>query len=286
MTRIGVQAYTIRSEFPKYGPYETLRKVADIGFHTVEMSQVPMTAENVKEMQRAQDDFGIDICALSAPLDPSSSRAEESISQGMDKILADCKALGAPFVRIGMAPMPALRNRETLVEFSRRCDEAAARMADDGVTLCYHNHHIEFARHDGQYLLDIIRENAPHLRFEIDLHWVHRGGADPLRTLETYSGVVDLVHLKDYRIALPSEEAFDAYEAGDMETWQKAFSDIVQFAEVGEGGLDFPALIEQSKQSGAAHLLIEQDATYQRTPFEALELSYKNLVGMGYQDLI
>lgn len=204
----------------------------------------------------------------------------------MDKIVADCRALKSPYVRIGMLPHQYLRSRETLREFASRADQAASQLADEGITLCYHNHHVEFARFDGDYLLDIIREHAPSMKFEIDVHWVHRGGVDPVTTLRKYTGVADLVHLKDYRIGLPSKEAFEALDRGDMNTWQAAYADIVQFAEVGEGSLDFPAIIEQAKQSGAKHLLIEQDRTYDRTAFEALQISHDNLVAMGYADLI
>ncbi len=286
MTRIGAQGFTLRQEFAELGPYETLRRVADIGFKTIEISQVPMTDENVAEMQRAGDDFGIEYAALSAPLDANPSRPEASLSEGMDKIVADCRALESRYVRIGMLPHQSLRSRQTLVEFARRADRAAVQLADEGITLCYHNHHVEFARFDGDYLLDIIRESAPSMKFEIDVHWVHRGGVDPVKTLRDYAGIADLVHLKDYRIGLPSPASFDALERGDMDTWRAAYADVVQFAEVGEGSLDFPAIIEQAKESGARHLLIEQDRTYDRTAFEALQVSHDNLVKLGYADLM
>ena len=38
------------------------------------------------------------------------------------------------------------------------------------------------------------------MKFELDVHWIHRGGKDPVSVLKDYAGLVDLVHLKDYRI--------------------------------------------------------------------------------------
>ena len=74
-------------------------------------------------------------------------------------------------------------------------------MKEDGFDLYYHNHHIEFLKVNGQYLLDILRENAPHLGFELDTHWIQRGGENPVEFIKKYAGSVRLLHLKDYRIA-------------------------------------------------------------------------------------
>ena len=41
---------------------------------------------------------------------------------------------------------------------------------------------------------------APSLYFEVDLHWVQRGGMAPLDMLKAYTGVCKLIHLKDYRV--------------------------------------------------------------------------------------
>ena len=59
----------------------------------------------------------------------------------------------------------------------------------------------------------------------------------------------------------------------------------MQFAEVGEGNLDFPAIIEASEEIGAKYLLVEQDEHYGRTPLECLQTSYDNLVTLGYGHL-
>ena len=285
MSRIGVQASTIRDEFLTHGPYETLRKMAEVGFRSVEMSQVPMDVENVAQMKRARDDFDIEFAALSAPLDPPAAGGD-SLSETMDKIIEDCRTLGSSFVRIGMLPVRALKSKEGVLDFARRADQAFLELAEHDITLCYHNHHYEFARMDGQFILDLIREAAPNLRFQIDLHWVHRGGIDPLKLLQDYAEVTDLIHLKDYRIGRLGDDVFEALEAGDSSVFRNAMFTVVQFAEVGEGSLDFPALIEASRAIGAKHLLVEQDSTYDRTPFESLKVSYDNLVKMGYQDLM
>jgi sugar phosphate isomerase/epimerase len=162
----------------------------------------------------------------------------------------------------------------------------AARLSEHGIGLYYHNHHVEFAKYDGQYILDIIRDSAPRLKFELDVHWIQRGGRDPVSVLKEYAGLVDLVHLKDYRIGQMPENAFASLSAGDLQGFMAAFEGVVQFAEIGEGNLDFISIIEQSLASGAKYLLIEQDKQYGRDPFDCLATSRKNLIALGYQSLI
>jgi sugar phosphate isomerase/epimerase len=54
---------------------------------------------------------------------------------------------------------------------------------------------------------------------------------------------------------------------------------------VGEGNLDMKAIIEAGLAMGSKYLIIEQDDTYGKDPFESLAISADNLKRMGYQDL-
>lgn len=296
MARIGVQMMMLKGEVAELGPYQVMRELHQIGFADVEVSQIPMTPENVAQMQRARDDFGTEYAALSATLEqtPHPGSPNESLVTDYDKIIGDLRALGSTRLRIGMLPFAAMASREGLLQFCAEADEMAERLAGEGVTLYFHNHHVEFARIQGRkvqgrkgrgpLLLDLIREQAPNLRFEIDVHWVARGGKDPVRILERYAGLVDLVHLKDFRIGTLPQAAFDAIGDGDQETWQRHLVDLVEFAEIGEGNLEWPEIVAQAEASGAKHLLIEQDQQYGRSSLDCLRTSYENLCGLGFAD--
>ena len=285
MATIGEQASTIKASFAQDGTYETLRKVADLGYRAIEISQVAMTPENVAQMRRAQDGLGVKVAALSASLTTPVGVPGDSLTDSYEKILADCRALGTSILRIGMLPFDAMTSLERVREFARQTNEVARRLADDGVDLYYHNHHVEFARFDGRTMLDLIAETAPDVGLELDVHWIHRGGLDPVRVLAQYAGRVRLVHLKDYRIGALPDSALDLLAAGDFPGFMTAFTGIVQFAEVGEGTLDWPAIVDQAIESGAEYLLVEQDDTYGRDPFESLAISRRHLVELGYGDL-
>ena len=56
----------------------------------------------------------------------------------------------------------------------------AHRLAEHGIELYYHTHHLEFQKFDGEYLLDIIKNNTTKLGFELDVHWIQRAGVNPV----------------------------------------------------------------------------------------------------------
>ena len=183
-------------------------------------------------------------------------------------------------LRIGMLPMTCMGNREKALDFAKRADAMAEKLKEHGIDLYYHNHHVEFVKYDGQYLLDIIRDNTRTLGFELDIHWIHRGGENPVAFIRKYDGRIRLLHLKDYRIGevrMP-EGPFDAAK------FMQAFYGIVEFAEVGEGTLPVKECIQAGLEGGSEYFLIEQDDTYGRDPFDSLRISRDNLIAMGYGD--
>ena len=169
---IGVQMSTIApAKMPHFEAYEVMSKLADIGFRCAEISQVPMTKENVAGFRKAIDHLQFRISSLTASIDPMfPGMPGEYLSNPEDykKYLDDAHTLNCDMFRIGMMPMNAIGNVEKCIDFAKRAEEYALKLKEDGIDLYYHNHHIEFLKLNGKYLLDILRENAPHLGFELD----------------------------------------------------------------------------------------------------------------------
>ncbi|MBZ6527929.1 sugar phosphate isomerase/epimerase [Aerococcaceae bacterium DSM 111021] len=281
--KIGVQAMMLKEKFEELGPYETLKKVSELGYNSVEISQIPMTDENVTEIKRARDKFNLEVASLSANVKPAPGN--DDLETNFDKIVDNCKTLDVDLVRIGMLPFESMKSLETVLDFCREANEYAIKLKEHGIKLYYHNHHVEFKKYDGKFLLDIIAEECPDLGFELDLHWVQRAGASPIETLKRFAGKVDLIHLKDYRVGDIPEEAFASLDEGDVMTFYNAFTNIIEFAELGQGSMDYKPIIEQALESGVRYMLVEQDMLYGRDPFDCLADSRDHLIELGYEDL-
>jgi sugar phosphate isomerase/epimerase len=280
--KIGVQMMMLKGKVQELGVYETMRRMTELGYRCVEVSQIPMTAENVAELKRASGDFGIEIAALSAALEPMLPGMKgETLSDDFEKIVNDCKTLNCSFLRIGMLPFHMMGSVDKIMEFVRKADAVAEKLAGHGIALYYHNHHIEFQKYDGKYLLDIIKDNTSRIGFELDVHWIHRGGENPIAMIKKYAGRIALLHLKDYRIGALDTSAL---ESGDIPKFMQAFANTIEFAEVGVGSLDMKGIIEAGLESGSKYFLVEQDDVYGRDPFDCLRTSADNLRRLGYGD--
>jgi sugar phosphate isomerase/epimerase len=265
---IGVQMSTIKASVAELGVYEAMRRSGSIGYRSVEVSQVPMTPENIDALKRASVEFGVAVTSMSA--------AVEALAEDFDKMVGECRALGCDHLRIGILPLPLLGDAEGALAYIERAEAMAVRLRDEGITLSYHNHHVELRKHEGIPLLEHFRKRTEGLSFQLDVHWLHRGGVDPVDYLHRFAGRIPYLHLKDYRIA-----PFQMPE--DRSTFLTAFHGLIEFAEVGDGNLPIAACIEAGVAGGCKHFYVEQDDTYGRDPYESLAISKANLIALGYE---
>lgn len=269
--KIAVQMMMVKEAVAQNGAFAVLKQLHDLGFHCVEVSQIPMTEENLKEMEQARAELGMEFAACSAVLEaPTPTSEGEFLSRDYDKYLSDCRRLGAKYLRIGAMPMDSMLDKSALLDYAGKVNAMAQKLAEDGISLYFHNHHREFRKFEGDTILDLLCQAAPDLGFELDVHWIQRGGKNPLEVIPQYAGKLDLLHLKDYRIDWPG-----------LSDWK---TEVVQFAEVGEGTLPMAEIIQAGLAAGSRYFIIEQDESYQRTAFESLAISRKNLCAMGYEN--
>jgi sugar phosphate isomerase/epimerase len=149
---------------------------------------------------------------------------------------------------------------QTWLDFANRYNTIAKKFQGSPLAVGYHNHSHELAHFDGQPALEILRQKLDKsIWFEIDTYWITHGGGDPAAWIEKCKGRIPAVHVKDMGIK----------------------SDRTQFmAEVGEGNLNWPAIINACKSAGVQWYLVEQDICY-RDPFESLKISLDNMKQMG-----
>lgn len=273
--KIGVQMMMLRKEIEEHGLYNTLEKLHNLGYHAIEVSQIFMTEENLKQLKKATSDFGMEIIAMSCGIDHLSEEMKypgDTLRHDFQKIIDDCKAVDCNILRIGMMPLAFASSPEKMFELIELCESYATELKKHGIDLYYHAHNMEFYRLNGKPMLTHMFERTTNMGFELDSHWMWRGGVNPVEYIKTFAGRIRAIHLKDYRIGLVNEKTM------------KSFGDIEEYAEVGEGTLDMPSIIQAGLESGSQYFIIEQDEFYGRTVYEALSTSRNNLIKMGYEN--
>src|SRR5258708_34323917 len=90
--------------------------------------------------------------------------SSKSLTCEFEKIVGDAETPGARLIGIAMLPLDAMRSLGEVQEFCDASDEMAGCLADHGIELCYHNHHIEFSKYEGLYLLEVLTVRAPRVR--------------------------------------------------------------------------------------------------------------------------
>ncbi|MBR4889061.1 MAG: sugar phosphate isomerase/epimerase [Clostridia bacterium] len=286
MARIAVQASTIKNKFKELGPYEALKKMAEVGYHCIELSQVDMSPESIKEIKRAMADFDIEVCAITGG--PTSRMKEPNLVNDFDTFVWQCKELNCKYIRIGAMPMPEMETVEKLAKYCALCEETCAKLEKEGIKLYYHNHNTEYQKKNGKTVFEIIKDSAPSLGCELDVHWAQRGGMNPVKAIKMCDGILDLLHLKDYRIKEVTPAMFEGKDMTDpatvMAVNREYGANRIEFAEIGQGNLDWPEIIEAGLAAGAKYLIVEQDSTYGRDEYESLAISAEYLKSIGYAD--
>ena len=252
---LGAQLYTCR-DFCKTieGVAETFRKVREIGYTAVQVSAFGPVDHN--EVAKLADDNGLTIAATHiswrALLDDTNAVIEQHQ-------LWECK-----HPAIGGLP-GEYRGEDGLKKFLDELPPIAEKLAAAGMDFSYHNHNHELVRVGDKTWLELLYAQADpkHLKAEIDTYWITAGGGDPAAWVRKMAGREPLLHLKDMTIAIEDDKR------------------VQRFAEIGEGNLNWPAILEAAKEGGVEWYLIEQDQCYGRTPFESLDISFRNLSAMG-----
>ncbi len=236
-------------------------RVKQIGYDGIESgTPVGYTNEEYKDMM---EEIGLQVVTASAP-DYFALQGDD-----FDKYITQCKVLGAKNIMISNMHPLVLGNPVELKRFIANLNRVGKIMADEGIHLSYHNHAVDFSKINGARILDQIVENTDerYVFFEPDTHWLQAGGGHVISWLKKLRGRMYIVHFKDYAIDPYSDHTF-------LESTHK------QFAEVGEGNLNWPGIIAECKDQGLEWCSVEQDRV-RRPGYEAIELSLQNLRGFG-----
>ena len=247
---IGAQFYTVREHCRTLEDFaESLKKVADIGYRTVQISGTcPYPADWLKENLEKN---GLRCVLTHIPV--------PRLTEELDQVIADHEVFGCDHIGLGYWSFdPA--SEMTLEKWLATFPPIARKIAQSGKTFMYHNHDGEFRRLNGRLVMETLMESVPaeEMGFTLDTFWVQAGGGDPAQWLEKLSGRVPVIHLKDF-----------AYGRS--------------MAVVGEGNINFARVFEKAEAAGTKYMLVEQDDCHGEDPFDCLRRSYENLRAWGFR---
>ena len=91
-----------------------------------------------------------------------------------------------------------LESIESVQEFIPCVEAAAKELSPNGITLCYHNHHMDSTRFkNGKSPIEMMMENCPHLMIQLDTGWAWYGGMNPVQFIKDNYERIASLHLKD-----------------------------------------------------------------------------------------
>jgi sugar phosphate isomerase/epimerase len=257
--KIGAQFYTVREQCKTLDDFAlTLRKVADIGYKTVQISGTcPYEAQWLKE-QLDKNDLQCVLTHIPVP------RLVGETAQ----VIADHHVFGCEHIGLGWYAFNEDKAEESYAHFMETFPKVAEEIRAGGRYFMYHNHDQEFKRAPGggspagssQIILEKLAQDIPAdiMGFTLDTFWVQAGGGDPAQWVKNLAGRVPVIHLKDF-----------AYGR--------------KMAVVGEGNINFDRVFNEAERSGTKYMLVEQDDCNGEDPIECLRRSYRYLVSCGFE---
>jgi sugar phosphate isomerase/epimerase len=236
---IGLQLYTVRDVLAQ-DPDAALAQVASIGYKNVELAG--LHGKTPEQFRALLDKHGLTAIA-----------AHDSVDD-VPAVIERAKVFGYKYV---ICPYLDESKRDRYAKLAVELADAASKLNEHGLTLCYHNHDFEWQIADGGKRGIDTLFGGTSLNSELDVYWVTKAGDDPLDWMKKLSGRLPILHMKDMA---------DTTDQG--------------FAEVGTGTLDFPAILAAAEQCGVKHLIIEQDRNWKVSPMESAKVGLENLRGM------
>lgn len=250
---IGAQMFTVH-DYTKTleGFSESLKKIADIGYKSVQVSGTCEYDPHWLKEELAKNGLTCDLTHTNQTL----------ILEDPQKVIDNHNIFDCKYIGIGCMPDIQNNTPETWKKFVNDYKASAEKFANAGKYFMYHNHNFEFIEKDGMIAMDYFASSfAPDIMgFTLDTHWVKAAGHDPVEWLEKLAGRTPCVHFKDL-ITMPDGK--------------------FRYAPVGTGELDFDAIIKTCDKNKVEYAFVEQDDCYDKDPFECLKISFDYLHSLG-----
>ncbi len=258
---IGVQLFTLFTTLDQ-DVKGNMQKIADLGYKEIEsaFSRIGgfygMSAMEFSNLNKSLGMNWVSHHVMGAPFKPRPG-FDTSKMPRMNNLRDDAQAIvdslkGTTVKYLVCANIP-VGSKEEVAESVQILTKAGKIAKDAGLTLCYHNHDMEFKMVDGQRAFDVFSKEIPAdiLKFELDLGWATKAGEDPVALFKAQPGRFPLCHIKDF---------------------DEGFKNIVP---AGSGIVNFKRIFDAASIGGLQHFFVEHDMP--KDAIESLTIGKKNI---------
>lgn len=236
--KLAVQLYSLHPGVARNLP-ATLAQIKSMGLSRVEL--YPLPNRPAEGLRKALDDAGLTAIGAHVPLaDLEASALPATIERA--------KTLGAGYVGVAWI-RPEGKSAPDAADIDRVAalyNAACPVLQKAGLGLMYHIHGYELTPGPDGTLFDrlMAATDPACVTVEMDTFWVAKSGADPVALLRRYPDRIRMLHLKDLRAGAARSENGQA--------------DKDDFAPVGEGSIDWPALVAAA--DGVQWFILEDES--------------------------
>jgi sugar phosphate isomerase/epimerase len=231
----GLQLYSVRDVLPK-DPKGVLTQLAQMGYKQMESYQGEqgfLWGMEPAEMRSFLNGLGVRMVSThfdfrGAAADPDKLQKYIDMANG-----AGLNYLLCPY----MGPQKTWDDWKRVADSFNRVGEA---VRNGGLKFGYHNHDYSFRQMDGKLPQEYLLANTDPLNvmFELDMCWIEAAGVNAIDHLKKYGSRYELCHIKDYK--------------------KEADGKVVQ-QNIGQGVVNYKAILKQARKSGMKYFLVEQE---------------------------
>ncbi len=190
-----------------------------------------------------------------------------SLEKDYENVVKDAKSFDTKYIVITGMYRFDYQKEEAVKELAKRLNAAGKKLKEDGYSLLYHNHNIEFVRvNEAKTAYDLLIElsDPEYVNFELDTYWLIDAGADAKQMMRRLGSRMKLWHVTDRGVRLE----------------KTSMTPIVKYdtVELGTGTLDLEGMKEIAIENGIEGMTLETHRNWiDKDPLSSIRLSAKYL---------
>ena len=255
--KFGVQTFTVRRA-QKRCIKDAYMPLIRLGINRFEVARIKFNRRNAIKIKALIDEYGIEI--VSVQVKP------KDVFKHTDRVVEFCNITGCKRVVISMLPFKCILGSEaSFYSFLSSLDSLCDTYAEQGIILAYHHHNWEYIRlSNGKTRMAELLDRTEKLKIVHDTYWTAKSGISPESQIREFGNRLLGIHLRDL-------------------SFKKRGIDVIGCdAAIGDGVIDFSAVLMAAREVGCSYLVIEQNT---KKPYRDIEKSFTRLNEMAKEIL-